>query len=237
MNFRNILFLLQVYIHAMFIFGIIGFSLKFVLPVILIAQIIFVGACGTVFFHRIVSHKNYVNPYFEKILLLLSWIGSSGSALAWAGTHRKHHRYTDTDKDPHSPEIMGIFRTYWLSSGGNDVVRYVPDLLRKPIYVFQHKYYFHFLISAHILGIIFLPFYLYWALLIVPAFLMWFAGSTINIFCHKHLKPKNIHLLGIVHAGEGWHANHHSNPASPKFNDRYDWGNIIYRVVSYRKFL
>src|SRR5690348_8594727 len=113
MNFRNMLFLSQVAIHLCFLIGIFFVPLWVSIPAIIISQIIFVGACGTVFFHRVVAHKNAINPVIEKILILLSWIGVSGSALAWAGTHRKHHRYTDTEKDPHSPEHMGALRTYW----------------------------------------------------------------------------------------------------------------------------
>ncbi len=32
-------------------------------------------------------------------MILLSWLGATSSALAWAGVHRKHHRYSDTEKD------------------------------------------------------------------------------------------------------------------------------------------
>ena len=172
----------------------------------------------------------------EKIFLLLSWLGVVSSALAWAGVHRKHHRFSDTNKDPHSPLWLGKFKAYWqLSNNDTDVIKYVPDLLKKPMYVLQHKYYFQVLFSIHIFGFLILPTMWYWAILIVPGFLMWFGGSTINVFCHDNLGPKNVTLWGIVNAGEGWHKNHHDMPMSPKFGHWADWGGHIHSLLSVKK--
>jgi fatty-acid desaturase len=231
MDFRKLLAFFQVYAHIAFFIGLFYFPLLLTIPTIIVCQIIFVGMCGTALFHRTIAHKNAINPIVEKILVLLSWIGGSGSALAWAGTHRVHHRYSDTEKDPHSPMHHGIIRTYWLSSGDANITRYVPDLLRKPLYVFQHKHYFKVLILLHIVGLIFLPLSLYWAVLIVPAFLMWFAGSTVNVFCHDVNGPRNVSILGYLHAGEGWHGNHHDNPASSMFNNKHDWGGFLHKLM------
>lgn len=231
MNLRLQLLISQIYIHIIFLYGILNFPVSNTIPVIIICQIIFVGLCGTVFYHRIVAHKNTVRPWIEKILLLLSWLGLSGSAIAWAGNHRKHHRFSDTEKDPHSPFHHGKFKTYWFSSGSEDIIRYVPDLLRKKWYIFQHKYYFKILLATHLILFTCLPLFWYWTILIVPAFLMWFAGSTINVFGHDNNGPRNISLLGIIHAGEGWHKNHHLSPSNPNFNHPLDWGFKLYNII------
>lgn len=231
MNFKQTLLSTQIYAHIVFLIGLFTISWHISLPIIIISQIIYVGFCGTVFFHRTVAHKNSLNPVIEKILLIISWLGMSGSALAWAGTHRKHHRYSDTEKDPHCPIHHGRLKAYWYSSGNEDIIRYVPDLLRKPWYIFQHTHYFKILLIVHIVGLLLLPFYVYWSILIVPAFLMWFAGSSVNIFCHDKNGPRNIGLLGYIHAGEGWHANHHNDPANTSFKHPADWGGIIHNII------
>lgn len=206
--------------------------LQMVIPALIIAQIIFVGFCGTVLFHRTVAHKNKVNPYIEKGLLLLSWVGATSSAVAWAGAHRKHHRYSDTDKDPHSPILLGKFNAYWqLSNNNKDLIKYVPDLLRNPWYVFQHKHYFKVLLGLHLSSIILLPYNYYYCLLIIPGFLMWFSGSMINIFCHNKKGPTNNLLLGLFVGGEGWHKNHHEDPANPSFRHVFDWGGKIHSLI------
>jgi stearoyl-CoA desaturase (delta-9 desaturase) len=232
MNPRQKLLMIQIYAHILFVLGLFFLPLTISIPAVIISQIVYVGICGTAFFHRAVSHKQSINPLVEKILILLSWIGMSGSALAWAGTHRKHHRYSDTEKDPHSPKHHSRLKTYWYSSGAEDIIRYVPDLLRKPWYLFQHKYYFKVLLILHVLGILFLSFTYYWALLIVPAFLMWFSGSLINIFCHDDKGPVNVSILGYFSGGEGWHKNHHEEPANPSFRHWADWGGHLHKLMS-----
>lgn len=231
MNLRLYLLLCQIYVHILFIVGLVLLPLIVSIPVIVVCQIIFVGLCGTVFYHRVVTHKNPIKSWIEKTLLLLSWIGASGSALGWAGTHRMHHRYSDTERDPHSPKYIGVLKTYWWSSGTASVVRYVPDLLRKPLYLFQHNHYFKVLISLHIAGIALLPLTLYWAILIAPAFLMWFAGSMINVTGHDSNGPRNTASSGLLFAGEGWHKNHHEQPANPSFRHPADWGYAIYNMI------
>lgn len=231
MNAKQKLLLIQVYAHIAFICGLFVVPWQIALFIIIISQVVYVGFCGTAFYHRTVAHKNQINTVVEKILIILSWVGASGSAIAWAGTHRKHHRYSDTDKDPHCPMHMGRLRSYWYSSGNEDIMRYIPDLLRKKWYVFQHKYYFIVLFLVHALGIFILPFNWYWGLLIVPAFLMWFAGSSINVFCHDSKGPKNVNVLGYLHAGEGWHKNHHDHASDPFFRHSADWGGLIHKFI------
>jgi|GEM_PF-1386449 stearoyl-CoA desaturase (delta-9 desaturase) len=232
MNFRLVLLFAQILIHVVFVYGLFKFSLTSTLPVIILCQIIFAGLCGTVFFHRVVTHKNKINPIAENILLALSTIGLSGSALAWAATHRTHHRFSDTEKDPHSPKHIGYFKTYWYSSADATSLRYVPDLLRKKAFLFQHRYYFQINLVYHLIVLFTMPFYVYWAICIVPGFVMWFTGSVTNCLSHDIRGPRNNALLGIAMAGEGWHKNHHTDPSNPSFKSNLDWGHWLYKLVS-----
>ena len=231
MNFRLVLLFSQILIHIVFLYGLYKFDIEFSIIAIIIAQIVFSGFCGTVFFHRVVTHKNKINPVFENILLVLSTIGMSGSALGWAATHRAHHRFSDTDQDPHSPRHVGYIKTYWYSSAGPSSMRYVPDLLRNKKYLFQHKHYFLINLIFHLLVFFTMSFQWYWALCIVPGFVMWFTGSITNCLSHNANGPRNNLLLGILMAGEGWHKNHHLDPANPSFKSKLDWGNWIYKLI------
>ena len=233
MTYKQKLIATQVYLHFIFILGLALIPWYVTVPTLLLSQIVYVGLCGTVLFHRTISHKNAIHPIFEKVLLMLSWMGAVSSALAWSGVHRKHHRYSDTAKDPHSPKIMGRFRAYWqLSDNDKDIIKYVPDLLKKPIYVFQHKYYFQVLHSIHVIGLIFLPLEWYWMLMVVPGVLMWMGGSLVNIFCHDNKGPTNNIILGFLNAGEGWHKNHHDQPGNPSFRHWADWGGHSHHLLS-----
>ena len=231
MNFRLILLISQIYIHILFFYGLYNFSATFTIPVIVVSHIIFSGICGTVFFHRVVAHKNSIKPIYENLLLAISTIGLSGSALAWVATHRMHHRYSDTIRDPHCPKYNGLLKTYFYSSADSSSIRYVVDLLKDKRYTLQHKYYFHINIVYHTLLFVMLPFHLYWMACIVPGFVMWFTGSIINCFSHNSSGPTNNDILGFLFAGEGWHKNHHLHASNPQFNIKYDWGYKFYTLL------
>ena len=54
-------------------------------------------------YHRFYSHKAYTpNKIFESVLLFFGTTALEGSALYWSHEHRIHHKFTDTDEDPHS---------------------------------------------------------------------------------------------------------------------------------------
>lgn len=235
LNFKQLLLATQIYIHAAFIIGLFIVPWQIMIPALLISHVIYVGLCGTVFYHRIITHRNKINPLLSRILMFVSWLGASGSLIGWAGTHRKHHALSDTERDPHSPKHVGYIRTYWWSSGGNDIIKFVPDLLRDSLYLWQHKHYFNVLFSVHILGMALLPWTFYWAIMVVPGFLMWFGGSMTNCFSHDREGPRNSLLLGLAFGGEGWHKNHHDSPANASFGHSLDWGNWIYKIITYRK--
>ena len=69
-------------------------------------------------YHKLLSHRAFApNPGLVKTVSWMSMLMFSGQPLAWAATHRLHHKYSDTDQDPHSP-IHGRLHAYytWLVS-------------------------------------------------------------------------------------------------------------------------
>lgn len=58
--------------------------------------------------HRHFSHRAFeATPPLRLALAVLGAMGGQGSALVWATTHRKHHRFSDGGSDPHSPVPRG----------------------------------------------------------------------------------------------------------------------------------
>ena len=59
--------------------------------------------------HRYYSHKSFEfkNVFLKWIFTLLAVIAGRGSPLGWVYLHRKHHAYSDTEQDPHSPKYLG----------------------------------------------------------------------------------------------------------------------------------
>jgi fatty-acid desaturase len=233
----NLLFVFQIITHAsvipMIIYGVwyhwlIAFFVYFLTGSI--------GMSGT--YHRLLSHKSYQAPkWWEYFGTLLATIGGTGSSIAWCAVHREHHRYTDTDKDPHSPHHQGFLKVQFLSMFYDVNIRYVPDLLRSRFHHNMHKFYWIIHLSWATVLYLLDPFAVIYAYL-VPSVILWHAGSSINTFSHivgwQDYKTKdtstNHPVLGILMWGEGWHNNHHAFPADYRFGRKW-WQIDITRYI------
>ena len=94
--------------------------------------------------------------------------------------------------------------------------RYVADLMRDPFMRWQHKWYFVINLTYGVLLFMIDPMAPIYAWL-VPAAILWNAGSSIVTFSHMYgyknneisrNESRNNLLLAFVVWGEGWHDNH-----------------------------
>jgi stearoyl-CoA desaturase (delta-9 desaturase) len=103
------------------------------------------GHGATAGYHRMTAHRSFVATRSIKILLCLAGsLAFEGGVISWVANHRRHHAYTDSAGDPHSPHVDGHAtwsRTRgavhahigWMFSGEDtDVRRWAPDLLADP---------------------------------------------------------------------------------------------------------
>lgn len=67
--------------------------------------------------HRLWAHKSYKAKSPLKILLMLLNSGANqGSIYHWSRDHRLHHKFSDTDLDPHTINKGFFFCTCWMAS-------------------------------------------------------------------------------------------------------------------------
>ena len=63
----------------------------------------------TIFLHRYASHQMFtMSKFLERVFFFLTFLVQGSSFLnprAYAILHRLHHKHSDTEKDPHSPEF------------------------------------------------------------------------------------------------------------------------------------
>src|SRR5450755_5023921 len=68
----------------------------------------------TFFLHRFGAHRQFtMSKGWERFFHLLTYVTQGSSFLSprgYAILHRMHHAYSDTEKDPHSPEF---FKDVW----------------------------------------------------------------------------------------------------------------------------
>jgi stearoyl-CoA desaturase (Delta-9 desaturase) len=189
----------------------------------------------TGFYHRYFSHKTYrTNRFWQFIFAVVGNAAVQRGPLWWASHHRHHHRFADTDEDPHSPSRDGFWWSHigWLTSDRHFPTRakYVKDWARFPELAWLNRfdtvvpvllaaglYAFGALLQAHApqLGTSG-PQMLIWGFFISSAVL--FHGTvTINSLDHmigsrRYPTPdtsRNNWVLALITLGEGWHNNHH----------------------------
>ncbi len=195
----------------------------------------------TMGYHRLFSHASYKTNRFIEFLMLFFGAGAyEESALKWASMHRRHHQFTDTDRDPYNIKRgffyahMGWFMFYKQSVEYNNV----NDLQKSTLVAHQHK---HFQLWALAAGVL-LPFSLGLAmggwlsalLWMVPAKIVMVGHSAffINSFAHTFgsrpydlsMSARDNWLGAILTNGEGYHNFHHKFPRDYRNGIRwYHW--------------
>ena len=171
------------------------------------------------FYHRFVSHRSWECPrWLEVSLLFLSAGYSLTPAIAWASVHKKHHRFVDTEKDPHGP-----VHSFWhnLKIGLWPVqIKYAGrSVLRDDAYKAQYDYYWHINILFLILSTVTVGWYVWFA----TVGYLYLTLVMVNMLGHdSDGNWRNSHLLSIPLAGELYHKHHHENPGDPRFG-LMDW--------------
>lgn len=171
--------------------------------------------------HRYYSHKSFSTTRFkEKILLWSSVITSLGSPAMWCSIHRLHHSASDTNKDPHNPDLQGNLKTWFgFWKPVHIPKRFVSPFLNSKELVFIHNNYF--LINGIILiSLLIIDIKLAAFLYALPAVGCFHGAQAIGVLPHRwgyrryntNDQSHNNWLASILALGEGWHNNHHANP-------------------------
>jgi stearoyl-CoA desaturase (delta-9 desaturase) len=196
----------------------------------------------TVGFHRLFTHKAFKPNRALKVALAISGsLAIQGPVIRWVADHRKHHKFSDREGDPHSPwrygtDIKALAKgmmhahMMWLFNPEQTPQRkYAPDLMKDNDLVRVSRQF---------------PLWVATSLLLPPlagGLLTWswqgaatafFWGSlvrvgllhhvtwSINSICHtigerpfvSRDKSANVWWLAIPSMGESWHNLHHADP-------------------------
>ncbi|XP_055587826.1 acyl-CoA Delta-9 desaturase [Uranotaenia lowii] len=245
---RNILAF--VYLHAGFLYGgyLLFTSAKFSTFVLAFSLGMF-GAFGiTAGAHRLWSHKSYKAKWPMRLILMLSQtLAFQNSIYEWVRDHRVHHKFTDTDADPHNAQ-RGFFFSHigWLMVKKHPDVKAkgravdMSDLKEDKIVMFQKKYYFFLMPTFCFLIPTFMGYYFLdetlsnsWYVVAIFRYVLslngtWLVNSAAHIWgtkpYDKKISPTNNTFVAIAAAGEGWHNYHHVFPWDYKTSEMGTYG-------------
>src|SRR4029078_5295809 len=96
-------------------------------------------------YHRYFSHRSFkTSRAFQLVLAILGTSAMQNGPLWWASWHRRHHRFSDTPQDAHSPRMRGFWYAHmgWFLDGTHDEpdLSNVRDLTRYPELRFLDKH-------------------------------------------------------------------------------------------------
>jgi len=211
-------------------------------PIQFIVSFYLTGMGVTAGYHRCFSHKSHdAHPLVELFYLIAGATMIQRPVLDWCQVHRVHHRYADTELDPHNIN-QGFFYAHmgWVYQKTTllDSYNMVPDLLKNPRVMWQKKYYWTIVFVFGVLLSTFIG-WLYGRPL--GGFLWGFAlkavlqnhmAFSVNSIAHtwgrqtysKRNAARDSFWLALLSNGEGYHSFHHRFPSDYRNGVRwFDW--------------
>ncbi|XP_030767579.1 stearoyl-CoA desaturase 5-like [Sitophilus oryzae] len=185
--------------------------------------------------HRLWAHRTYKANLPLRIFLMLAQSAALQNDIhEWSRDHRVHHKFTDTNADPHNAS-RGFFFSHigWLMCKKHkDVFEKgktvdMSDVLGDPVVQFQIKYYILLIIIMTLCIPTFIPWYFFGETLwmsfvicmgryVVSLNGTWLVNSAAHIWGNKpyerDIKPTENKSVSIIAFGEGWHNYHHIFP-------------------------
>jgi stearoyl-CoA desaturase (delta-9 desaturase) len=193
-------------------------------------------------FHRYFTHGSFkATRAFKIILGVAGTMAIEGPILSWVSDHRRHHKYSDREGDPHSPWRFGTdlkaltkglawAHMGWLfDRNSTSHKKFSPDWLADKDIRRVHKLFpvlvaVTLLAPALIVGLWLMSWQaaliaFFWAGLVRVSFLHHVTWS-INSICHTfgkrefeaRDKSRNVAWLAVLSFGESWHNLHHADP-------------------------
>ncbi|XP_034488366.1 acyl-CoA Delta(11) desaturase [Drosophila innubila] len=186
--------------------------------------------------HRFWTHRSYKANSLLRTLLILSYsVAGQNTLYDWVRDHRVHHKYSETDADPHNAN-RGFFFSHvgWLMMLKHpDVLRRgrqidMSDILADPVVQFHQKYFILLKVLLCFLLPTIIPVYFWdetWYNAFVQQCLFRYVFSlnftwSVNSAAHlwgsrpydKRIMPSENIYVSIMAMGEGWHNYHHVFP-------------------------
>ncbi|XP_067619751.1 acyl-CoA Delta-9 desaturase [Eurosta solidaginis] len=206
--------------------------------------------------HRFWTHRSFkANVPLRSILMICFSIAGQNTLYDWVRDHRVHHKYSETDADPHNSN-RGFFFAHvgWLMMLKHpEVLRRgrqldMSDVMSDPVVQFHQKYFIPLKIMLCFILPTMVPIY-FWGEELKMAFITqclfryvcslnftWSVNSAAHMWgtrpYDKRIRPSENIYVSIIAMGEGWHNYHHVFPWDYKAAELGDYlGNFTTMVL------
>jgi stearoyl-CoA desaturase (Delta-9 desaturase) len=195
-------------------------------------------ACVTLYLHRCQTHRSIAfHPAVAQFMRMWLWLRTAMPTKEWVAVHRCHHAHVDTDEDPHSPIVFGIWRVVFLGTHLYHAAAHDDEICRQygkgtPDDWIERKLYQPFSLLGP--GVTLVTNVLLFGAagvvmwLVEMAWIPFFAAGVINGLGHwwgyrnfetpDHSRNLPGNIWAILTCGESLHNNHHHIQNSVRFS-------------------
>jgi len=170
----------------------------------------------TVGFHRLFCHQSFKPARgWETFLAVLATLTFYGSTIQWSGLHAAHHKYSDTQRDPH---FTGWSYLLWKRNANDNVeFRVISRISKSKLHAFLHRNYLLPFLLLLIVGAFNPKLFVFGYL--IPLGWLHLVNGLHQVLAHDRQGPRDLGLLEIplFMGGEWHHAYHHKNPRASRF--------------------
>ena len=215
--------------------------------------------CVTIFLHRGQAHRGIIfHPILSHFMRFWLWLTTGMVTKQWVAIHRKHHRFTDIEGDPHSPLVYGIKKVFFKGAGLYHSASKDKEMIQQygvgtpDDWIENNLYTAHSRLGILLMLIIDLLLFGPWGFIVWGIQMLWipfWAAGVVNGIGHwigytngnSKDNSRNISPIGIIIGGEELHNNHHLEPGNPKLSRKwfeFDLGWMwlsLFRLVSLAK--
>jgi stearoyl-CoA desaturase (delta-9 desaturase) len=201
-------------------------------------QAIIVAGFTLIGYHRLFSHNSIaVNKFWFKVIGIVSVFGGIGEPIAWSVLHRHHHKFSDTEKDIHSP--LRPYGSVWhamFSYNFKSLNWFIPKGIQsfhrdmqtnKTLRFLNSNYFLIWILTGAVVSSLISPWFFLLHFVFVAFLVKMDISFWVNVMGHKpwlfgyknfNQETHIYNRCGILatHFGEEFHNNHHAHP---------EWGN------------
>jgi stearoyl-CoA desaturase (delta-9 desaturase) len=193
-------------------------------------------------FHRLLAHRAYkTGRVFQFLMAFIGTASYQKGPLWWTSHHRRHHLYTDTEQDLHSPITQSVWQSHvgWflLRDSQKTELKLISNLVKyrelrwldryysvPPILLAASMFLLGFMLQRYAPGLGTSG----WQMLIwgffISTVILYHGTFTVNSLAHifgtrryaTQDGSRNNLFVAIITLGEGWHNNHHYYPSSER---------------------
>jgi stearoyl-CoA desaturase (delta-9 desaturase) len=206
-------------------------------------------------YHRLLTHRSIALPRpLEYAVATLGVLAMQGGPIAWVATHRAHHAFSDTERDPHNSRrgfrwchMEWLYRRNPARLTREQEGRFAADLATDPYYRFLETTAAGWQVAlALVLFFIGGWSWVVWGIflrLVVTYHATWLVNSASHMTGYRTFRTPgrdrstNNWWVALLAWGEGWHNNHHAFPFSARHGLRWFEFDVTWWTINALAFL